>query len=101
MGRLEKFRQARNIRHKYFLSAVIFLFLLVAGMVIADYSVNSLIEGDMGVSVFAVENSGKYIEITFMNQKLYVNTQYINRDLGKLKLQVARLFGQADAERSE
>lgn len=93
MSRLEKFRQARSIRHKYFLSAAIFVFLLVAGMCTVDYSVNSLIEGDRGVSVFNVANNERYIEITFMNQKLYINTQYINRDFVKLKDKLSEILG--------
>jgi hypothetical protein len=96
MDRVEKFRQARNLRQKYIFSAIVFMFLLTAGICVADYSVNGLMEGSKGLAIIAVKTNETDIEIEFMNQKLYINTQYINRDIGRLKHEVTNLFGAQD-----
>jgi hypothetical protein len=96
MGRLDKYKQIRNIKQKYLFSAFLFLLLLVTGICIVDNSTNSLMGEGSSISIFAVKNHSSYMEIIFMNQKLYVNTQYINRDMNRLKEKVSELFSGRD-----
>jgi len=93
MGRVEKYRQLRNLRQRFILSAALFIILVTAGICAADYSINGLMMGGSGLNLMFVNDKGNYIEIVFMNQKLYINTQYISRDIGRLKQEAAKLFG--------
>ena len=93
MGRVEKFKQMRALRHKYFISVIIFVTLLTAGICVADYSVNSLLGVDGGLKVFSVNNSDNKLEIIFMNQQLHFNMEYLNKDMGKLRQFLADIFG--------
>jgi hypothetical protein len=93
MSRVEKYKQQRNLRHKYMLSILLFFSLLTAGICTADYSINSLLGDESRVNVIELKNNGTYLEFAVMNQKLYINTKYINRDLDKLKQGVSKLFG--------
>jgi len=93
LGRLEKFKQKRNLRRKYFLAALLFFLLLTAGLLSVDYSTNFLINGQHGIAMVAFSNKEANLEVAFMNKKLYINTQYINRDLKKLKKRLEEVFG--------
>ena len=92
MGRLEKYKQKRNLRLKYTMAALLFFFLLTAGILTVDYSTNYLINGQQGIALVAFNNKTSSLEIVLMNHKLYINTQYVNRDLDKLKSELQRLF---------
>lgn len=93
MSRVEKFKQKRNLRQKYVSAAFLFFFLLTAGILSVDYSTNYLVSGRHGIALIALNSKSASLEIVFMNQRLYVNTQYINRDLNKLKDEFQKLFG--------
>lgn len=93
MSRLEEFRQKRSLRRKYLLAALLFFLLLSAGLLSVDYSTNFLINGQQGAEFISFNNKGSNLEIAFMNKKLYINTQYINRDLEKLKKRFGEVFG--------
>ena len=92
MSRVEKFKQKRNLKHKYITAALLFFFLLTAGILSVDYSTNYLVAGRQGIALAALNNKTTSLEIVFMNQKLYINTQYINRDLSRLKSKLQQLF---------
>lgn len=92
MSRVEKFKQRRNLRQKYLSAAVLFFFLMTAGLLSVDYSTNYLMSGRQGIALAALNNKTTSLEITFMNQKLYVNTQYINRDLNRFRVELQKLF---------
>lgn len=93
MSRVEKFKQKRNLRHKYVSAVLLFFLMLTAGILSVDYSTNYLVSGRHGIALIALNNKAASLEIVFMNQKLYVNTQYINSDLKKLKGELQKLFG--------
>lgn len=93
MNRLEKYKQIRNLKQKYLLSIFLFVMLLVSGMCIADYSTNKLMGEGNGINLFTMKNNNSYMEIIFLNQRLYINTQYINRDIGRLKNEASKLLG--------
>ena len=94
MGRVEKFKQLRTLRHKYIISVLIFITLLIAGICTADYSINNLIGIDQGLRIFNVINNDNRVEVVFMNQKMEFNLGYINNDLEKLRQFFANLFGE-------
>lgn len=92
MNRLEKFRQKRNLKQKYMSAALLFLSLLIAGIMSVDYSINYLVSGRQGFAFATVNSKDNGLEIVFMNQRIYVNTQYIKRDLNKLKSELQGLL---------
>lgn len=96
MSRLEKYKQLRSLRQRYFISVLLFLFLLVTGICIADSSINGLMVGSSGLNIFSVKNYEGSLQIVFMNQKVYLNTQYIQRDLQNLRKEADRLLGLED-----
>lgn len=59
----------------------------------ADYATNTLITGHQGIEFISFENRQTYFEIILLNQKIYINTQYINRDVGRLKNIWVKIFG--------
>ena len=93
MNRLEKFKQRRCLRQKYLSAALISFFLLTAGFMLADYATNTLMTGHQGIEFISVENKQTYLEIILMNQKIYINTQYINRDAERFKNELVKAFG--------
>lgn len=92
MGRVEKFRNIRAVRQKYFITAGIFILLLAAGMYTADYSISKLIGYDGGLGIFHVFNSGSSFELVFMNQKLNFDLTYVNSDIEKVRKFLAAIF---------
>ncbi len=92
MSRLEKYRQLRGLKQRYFISVLVFLFLLVTGICIADSSINGLMAGGSGLNIFSVKNDGDSVQVVFMNQKVYLNTQYIRHDMQRLEDGLDRLF---------
>lgn len=67
------------------MAAALFFLLLTAGLLSVDYSTNFLINGQQGIALVAFNNNETNLEVAFMNKKLYINTQYVNRDLNRLK----------------
>lgn len=93
MNRLEKFKQRRCLRKQYLSAAFIFLFILTAGLMSADYATNALMTGHQGIEFLSVENRQTYLEIILLNQKIYINTNYINRDIDRLKNALGKMTG--------
>lgn len=92
MGRLEKYKQLRGLKQRFLIAAAVFLFILISGIYIADSSINSLMLGSSSPSVFSVKESGSSVEVLFMNQKVYLNTQYLRRDMKHLQEMLDKLF---------
>lgn len=92
MGRLQRFREIRYNKRKHLLSIMIFLVLLILGIYIADHSVYNLIEGKEGMGIVAFKNTGPYIEVNFMNCRLFLNTGRIARDYQMIKEYIARIL---------
>lgn len=64
---------------------MLFVLILVTGSCIADYSVNSLMRSEECVSLLSLRNKGSYYEISFLNKRFYFNTEYIERDLKRIR----------------
>ncbi len=97
MNRVDRFRQARQIRNRYLLSAVIFFTILAPGIYIVDNSVKAMIGDDSVPALVSVENYQNYIEIGVMNQKIYINTEYITRDLKHLYFIIQQCYNRRDS----
>lgn len=95
MGRVEKFRQLRNLRQKYVISILVFITLLTVGIFTADYSVNNLIGTERGLKIFNMSSSNNIFELVFMNQKIRFDLEYVNNDLEKLRQLLAGIFKKA------
>lgn len=92
MNRLEKYKQLRNLRQRYLISVLLFLFLLVTGICITDSSINGLMAGGRSPGIFSINNYGSSLEVVFMNKKIYINMQYIRRDLENLRKEADRIL---------
>lgn len=86
MNRVERFRQRRHFRIKcYFIFLISFL-LMVAGILATDYSMSTLMNKKSGIGLATIQPYGEhYYEITVLDKKIYFNTEYIKRDLSKIK----------------
>lgn len=92
MNRVERFRQLRKSRRKYILVVILFIMLVISGICIVDYSINSLMYDNNQIEVLSFRNSDNCFEISILKNKFYVNTTYMKRDYEKLKGLITGLF---------
>ena len=92
LNRVERFRHRRVLIKGYITAALLSLFFLTTGILTVDRATNLLVSGCQGVALAGVDSSSSSLEITVMNQKIYLNTQYINRDIERLREKLRRLF---------
>lgn len=92
-SRVEKYRQKRIIRKRTITAILLFFFLLASGILIVDNGTNHLVEGNEGVAMATVNSSNNFIEIKIMNRSIFLNKQYVNRDLQYLKEKLSEIFG--------
>jgi hypothetical protein len=58
-----------------------------------DNGTNHLVEGNEGVAMATVNSSEDIIEIKIMNRSIFLNKQYVNRDIQYLKDKLKEIFG--------
>lgn len=92
MNRVERFRQRRILIKGYITAALLSLFFLTTGILAVDRATNRLVSGGQGVALAAFKSNGSSLEITLMNRKIYLNTQYINSDMEHLREKLSQLF---------
>ncbi len=92
LNRVERFRQRRILIKGYFTAAALSLFFLTTGILAVDRATNQLVSGRQGIALAAFDNNSSSLEITLMNRKIYLNTQYINRDMDYLRKKFSQLF---------
>jgi len=92
LNRVERFRQKRIMRKRTITAILLFFFLLIAGILVVDYGVSHLVEGSEGSAIAAVNSTDDSIEIKIMNRRIFLNKQYINRDLKYLKDKLNEIF---------
>lgn len=83
--RLEIYRRKRIRRKVSFAALIIVGFLLIAGIVIVDISVNRLVSGKQTLSLIDVKNHVTHVEITVMNHRIRIDTEYLSKDIEALK----------------
>lgn len=57
-----------------------------------DYGINHLVVGSEDGAIAAINSSDDSIEIKIMNRSIFLNKQYINRDLKHLKEMLNEIF---------
>ena len=93
LNRVERFKQRRILIKGYITAAALSLFFLITGILAVDRATNQLVSGRQGIALAAFDSKESSLEITLMNQKIYLNTQYINRDMEHLRDKLSHLFG--------
>jgi hypothetical protein len=96
MNRLDRYRQMRALRRKFFFSFLMFFILLTAGISVADNSTNRLMRNENRISIVDFKSRGAYYEVSFMNQRLLVNVQKIREDTDYLWQAVKRILGRQE-----
>lgn len=91
-SRVERYRQKRIIRKRTITAILLFFFLLTSGILIVDNGTNHLVEGNDGVAMAVINSRDDSIEIILMNRSIFLNKQYINRDLKYLKEKLSEIF---------
>lgn len=83
--RLEIYRRKRIRRKKCFAAVTLIVLLLTGGILVVDRAVNGLVSGYDGLALASLECRGTSIEITLMNRTITINTEYLNRDMERIK----------------
>jgi len=74
MNRLEKFRYIRNIRRRNRLAVVLSFLLLFSGILVADSSMNRLMNRESGPGmVYMAPYGTPHYYIRFLNEDIYIN----------------------------
>jgi len=86
VNRVERFRQYRHSKRKIIFIFLLFILLISTGLLVADYSVNSIMLNERKIEIISlVKLDDSYMELSLMKNKLYINTRYISRDCERLK----------------
>lgn len=89
MGRLEKFREARQSKRKYVFAFFLFFFLILPGLYIADYSTNTLMKNQNHAGIVSFKKlSDTYFELDILDKKIHINTIFVSRDFQNLKKKI-------------
>lgn len=92
MNRLERFREERRIRQKICCLLLFFLILLITGICAADYSVNGLMNNQHQLSIVTFQSMGNYVELGFMNHRIYIDTERMKKDFAKVMQSIQKLL---------
>jgi hypothetical protein len=85
LKRLDIYRQKRIRRRKCFAAVTLTIILLTGGIIVVDRAVNGLVAGYEGSALLSFECRSSSIEITLMNRTFSINTEYLNRDIERIK----------------
>lgn len=93
MSRLERFKEIRAVRRRYLFSILIFFMLLIPGICISDYSVNSILKDEKRIEVVGLKNiNNQYLEVNLFKIKYHINIKYLFRDYEKVKKSILGVF---------
>lgn len=85
LSRVEMYRTKRQTRQKCFGAVLLSALILAAGILTVDQATNSLVSGKQRFSIAEFKRNGDTLEITIMNKRFSINTEYLNRDLERLR----------------
>jgi len=91
-SRLEKFRELRHIKRRFKYTVLLMIVTCIAGIFVVDYSVSSLLTEKRGIYIIAFKKMKSYIEMSIMDEKIYIDTHYLADDISKLKKIVEKAF---------
>ncbi len=85
MNRVQKFREIRHFRIKLIIIFSFFILTLFVGIGAVDYSMSSLLSDEQRIHIFSIRPYGmEYCKISFFDNSLYINTEYISRDYKRM-----------------
>ena len=85
MSRLEDFKKNRIVKKRFVSLLSLCFIIVVVGIYAADCSINTMIGGPQQIKVADIKSiDGGYVEVSFIDKKLYINTKYVNRDFSKI-----------------
>ncbi|GAE88779.1 hypothetical protein [Acetivibrio straminisolvens] len=86
MNRLEKFRYIRSVRRRYKLAIILSFLILFSGIIVADSSMNNLMNRKSGLGMICITPYGdNHYYVKFLNEDIYINVKYIKEDIKRLK----------------
>jgi len=93
MGRVDSFKELRLVKLRMFIAILMFLVVLVVGIGIVDYSINSVVSDTPKIEIVKVaEVSNNLYTIDFANKRYNLNTFYLSRDIQRLKKRLNEIF---------
>ncbi|AUS95924.1 hypothetical protein CDQ84_07610 [Clostridium thermosuccinogenes] len=94
MGRVERFREIRISRRKFRLSFLFFFLLVITGLCVVDYSVNSIMKNEYSVEFVSLEREGSSLySLNIFDHKIYINTEYVEKDFRRIKSAINSILG--------
>ncbi|NSW91307.1 MAG: hypothetical protein HPY74_11670 [Firmicutes bacterium] len=84
MGRLENYKNIRRYKRRCLRIALLSFFLAVAGILIADYSINGLMTDTGKIKIISFKTFDSQLEVCFMNMKFYTDANYLLKFIDKL-----------------
>jgi hypothetical protein len=86
MKRVDRFRQIRRTRKRCLFTLLFSFLLFVSGVFIVDCSLNDLMNKKSGMGMVYIKQYGDYYyEIDVLGKSIALDTQYIIRDIAKVK----------------
>ncbi|HHV60023.1 MAG TPA: hypothetical protein GXX49_07005 [Clostridiaceae bacterium] len=86
MTRLDFYRKLRKYRKHCFLAVILAICLLLCGLYSVDYSIGMLMGQDKHTGLFKMNYTGNSLyEFSIMNNKAYLNTFYLKREIQRIK----------------
>lgn len=85
LSRVQIFREYRKNRRIFAGLLLFFVLLLITGLIVADFSINSLKSSDAGISLLCFIPEDGYLEVSILNRKIFFNTSRLQSDLEKIK----------------
>ncbi len=79
MGRLQKYKNIRRYKRQCAYIVFLSLLLAIAGIIMADYSVNVLMTDTGGVRILSFNVTDSQLEVCFMNEKFHMRADFLYR----------------------
>lgn len=78
LSRLERYRQNRVEKRKYSVVALFFVFIVLSGLCISDYSINAIMNNDYSLSMIKVyKSSDSSIGVNLLDRKLDIDVSFL------------------------
>lgn len=80
MSRAARFKSMRRHRRNYVSSFFLSVIILILGVGVVDYSVNSLMYNKKEINIISLDRLNDQYQINFLGYKLSIDTSYIRQD---------------------
>jgi len=85
MGRVEKYKNIKRYKKSCKRIILLSLLLTAVGILIADYSINSLMAESSKVRIISISTLDSQLELCFMNMKFYTDAEFLIRAIDMLQ----------------